>query len=62
MGAEAAITAYGIHLSPVTSFTYLGRILSVVDNDWSEVVGNLQKARQERMWLTRVLISQGSDA
>ena len=31
---EAAITAYGIPLSPVTSFRYLRRFLSAVDNNW----------------------------
>ena len=34
VGAEVVITAYGVPLSPVTSFKYLGRFLSAADNDW----------------------------
>ena len=54
-GAEAAITAYGIPLAPVTSFKYIVRILSAADDEWPVVVGNLQRAWQKWAHLTRVL-------
>ena len=40
---EREIIAYGNPLSPVTSFKYLGRVLSAADDNWSAVVHNLQK-------------------
>ena len=61
-GEEATITAYGIPLAPVTSFNYLGIILSAVVGDWPAVVSNLQRARQKWVQLTRVLIREGADA
>ena len=33
MGTEADIAAYGISLDPVDSFKYLGRVLSVSDEN-----------------------------
>ena len=30
-------------LAPVTSFKYIGRVLSVEDEDWPEVVNNLHR-------------------
>ena len=33
-----ALTAYGVPLSQVTSFKYLGRVLEIEDNKWPEVL------------------------
>ena len=40
-GIEMEITAYGIHISPVTSFKYIGRFLLAADVSWPAVVRNL---------------------
>ena len=61
-GSEKAITAYGIPLAPVTSFKFLGIILAAADDDWLELVSNLQKARRKWARLTRVLGREGADA
>ena len=37
-GVEAAFTAYGIPLAPVTSFRYLGIVLLLDGNYWPAVV------------------------
>ena len=44
----------------VTSFKYLGQILTAADEDWMAVVGNLQKARKSWTRLTRILGRQGA--
>ena len=56
------ITAYGIPLTPVTSFKYLGRFILEVGDDWPAVVNNLQISRKKWARLTRVLIREGADA
>ena len=58
VGDEAAITAYWTLLAPITSFNYLGRILSAANDDWPEVVRNLWREWQKWAWLTRVLIRE----
>ena len=54
MGKDLDITAYGIPIAPFTSFKYLGRFLSAVDN--------LRRARQNWVSLTRVLRREIVDA
>ena len=61
-GIELAITAYGIPLTPFTSFKYLGRVLLSADDDWLAVVNNLWRAQQKWERLTRVSIREGADA
>ena len=61
-GTEMEITSYGIPITPVTSFKYLGGVLSNEDNDWPEVVRNLWRAWQKWERLTRVLSRGGADA
>ena len=39
----------------VTSFKYLGRVISSANNDWPELVQNLAKARLVWQRLTRVI-------
>ena len=45
-GEAGAFTAYGRPLEMVSSFRYLGRILTGMDNNWTAVVGKLKKACQ----------------
>ena len=37
-------SVYVLHLEMVTSFKYLGKVISAADNYWPEVVRNLTKA------------------
>ena len=48
-GAATVIAAYGISLTPVSSFKYLGRILSVSGDDGASVVRNLRRDRLARV-------------
>ena len=41
-GAVAEFRAYGKPLEKVTSFKYLGRLLTVTDDDWPVVIVNLK--------------------
>ena len=41
-------SAYGCPLEMVTSFKYLGQVISVAYNSWPEVVRNLYQA--EKVW------------
>ena len=45
----------------MTEFKYLGRILTVTDDDWPEVVGNLNKARMSWERLSWVLGREVAD-
>ena len=51
--------AYGSPLEMVTSFKYLGRILTDLDDDWPAVVGDLRKSRKSWTRLSRVLVREG---
>ena len=62
VGTELEITIYGIPLSPVTSFKYLGRVISAVGNHCPVVVNNLWRSRQKWSYLTRVLSREGANA
>ena len=53
--------AYGKQLEAVPSFKYLGRIMTVGDDDWPAVAGNLVKARKSWGRLTRILSREGAD-
>ena len=61
-GTEMEITAYGIPLTPVTSFKYLGRVLLEAKNNWPEVSGSLQRARKKWERQSRMLSREGADA
>ena len=50
----------GIPLEMVTSFKYLGRVISASDNDWPEVVRNMKKARAVWRRLKRIIIREGA--
>ena len=43
----------------VSSFRYLDRTLTSVDNYWTAVVRNLQKARKAWACLSRILVGRG---
>ena len=42
---DSVLTAYGAPLSQVTSFKYLGKVLTADDNIWTAVVCKLRHAR-----------------
>ena len=48
-------------IESVTEFKYLGRILTATDDDWTEVVGNLGRARRRWGRLSRVIGREGAD-
>ena len=54
---ERAFQAYGAPLENVTVFKYLGRVITVGDDDWLEVTCNLQKA--SNIW-GRILSREGA--
>ena len=53
-------SAYGIPLEMVTSFKYLGRVISAADGDWPAVVKNLARARNFWSRMSRILSREGS--
>ena len=53
--AERSFKAYGIPLKTVTSFKYLGQVLTSVDNDWLAVTGSVQKTWKNWAQLERIL-------
>ena len=61
-GAYLVITSYGVPLTPVTSFKYLGRFLSAADDNWTLVVNSLYIVRQKWERLTKVLNRYGAGA
>ena len=58
---EQAFHAYGQPMEAVSEFRYLGRILTATDNDWTEVAGNIKKARRSWGRLDWVLGREGAD-
>ena len=62
MGTERALTSYGVPLSQVTYFKYLGKVLAEEDEEWPAVVRNLIRARQKWYRLTQILSREGEDA
>ena len=61
-GSETAFTADWIPLAQITSFKYIGRIITAVDDEWPAVVRNLRKERRKLLQLTRMLSREGVDA
>ena len=58
--AERDFKDHGRPIVMVTGFKYLGPILISLDNNWSEVVGNLQKARKFWARMKRILGRYGA--
>ena len=59
--SELAFEAYGEPIKNMSSFKYLGRVLTAGDDDWFAVVGNLGKAQRSWGHLSRVLVQEGAD-
>ena len=59
--SERAFQAYGEPLVNVTTFRYLGRVMTAGDDDWPAVIGNLQKARKSWGRLLQILIRERAD-
>ena len=57
---ERDIQADGRPLAKVTSFKYLGRVLTEVDENWPAVVENLWKARKSWPRMERILGLEGT--
>ena len=58
---EQAFEAYVEPIKNVSEFEYLGRVLTVGDDEWLAVVGNLGKARRSWGRMSRVLGWEGAD-
>ena len=58
---ERAFDAYGKPLETVSTFKYLGRVMTAGDDDWPEVAGNLVKARKSWGRLARILSREGAE-
>ena len=56
-----AFSAYGLPLKILTSFRYLRRVITVADDDWPEVVRNMEKARAVWRRTTSILSREGAD-
>ena len=54
-----AFSAYGRHPEMVTSFRYLGRVVSAADKDWLAVIRNMEKAQAVQKNIIRILIREG---
>ena len=54
-GTDAEFREYGLPLTIVAEFKYLGRIVTAKDNDWPEVVANLRKARKKWARISRII-------
>ena len=54
-----AFSAYECPFEMVTSFRYLGRVISVADDDWKSVVPNMAKARTACRSMRRILSREG---
>ena len=61
-GAATVLTAYGFPLAPLSSFKYLGRILSASDDYWPVVVQNLRQVCKKWVRLMWMLGREGEDA
>ena len=54
-----AFSAYGRPLEMVTSFKYLGRVISATDDNWPAVVRNLDPAKKVWSRMSRILSREG---
>ena len=57
---ERDFLAYGELLDTVTSFKYLGRVMTAGDDTWTAVAGNLRKSKKSWVQMTRILGREGS--
>ena len=59
--SKRAFEAYRTPIEIVTEFKYLGRILTVTNDNWTAVVRDLRKARRSWGRLSRVISREGAD-
>ena len=59
---EMAFEVYGQHIKAVPRFTYLGRVMTAEDDDWTAVAGNMAKARKSWGRMQGVLRRQNTVA
>ena len=59
VATSRVFSAYGRPLEMVTSFRYLGRVISEVDNDWPAVVRNTENVQMVWRRMTRILSREG---
>jgi hypothetical protein len=57
---QKTFDVHGVHLAKVTSFCYLGRILSFNNSDWPALYAQLKKAQQRWGMISRLLIREGA--
>ena len=62
MGASMSLTSYFRPLAAVLSFKYLVRFMLALNDYWSSVIQNLQRARNKRVQMSQVLKQEGMDA
>jgi len=53
--AQAMFTLQDTVLEKVTSYCYLGRVLTTNDNEWPTIYRNLQRARQQWARISRLM-------
>ena len=58
---EREFEAYGAPLENVTTFKYLGRVMTAGYYVWTEVVDKLQRASNSWGRLSRILSREGAD-
>ena len=47
MVVAMALKSYGLPIALISSFKYLGRVLTVSDNYWTVVIANLRKTHHK---------------
>ena len=62
LAEEWALTAYGVYLTPITSFKYLRLVLTAEEDDQKMVIRNLRRAIQKWLRMNRILSREGADA
>ena len=55
-----AFEVYGQQIQSVPRFTYLGRVMTAGDDDWTAVAGNLAKARKSWGRMQGILRREGA--
>ena len=58
---ERAFEAYGKLLEKVSTFKYLGQVMTAEDDNWLAVAGNLVKPQKSWGSLSRIPIREGAD-
>ena len=61
-GTDAAFQLYGLPLTDMEAFKYLGRTLTAADNDWPAVTSNLRKARTKWTRISRIIGREGENS